>query len=419
MEGLGARIRKRRKELNFTQSDVAGNVMSIAKLSNIETGKVTPDMVTLKYLQERLHLPDLNTDEFSREKISFIMEQAMTYVHSGLKAQALEKLNEAGDKAYRSLLLSTWVEAKEQIILMQIGEGLYDEASRQIKQIENYFRDTEDGLGTIRCLRKRGYISYQQKNFKHSIQYYKQALELADEGDKDTKGEIYYNLAAVYFEIHDLDLSSLYCDKALKECDNSSEDYKVYMLQGMILQRAGMYQLAEEKLRIAKKMAIKTKNHSGLAKSWHNLGQLEMDLGNFPEALQSFQLSIELKDQLQDFRGIARTKCYLSLLNAKQGNYELAEKEGLEAIKILADLGHDLDTLNALECLAEVYIINEKNFEAIESLQSAIEIATKYSLTSKLKALYETIANIHDERGEKDKCLFYLYKRMKLHKGRG
>lgn len=412
-ESIGETIRKRRKELNLTQTEVAGTIMSIAKLSNIETGKVTPDAATLKYLQDKLHLPELYTSEFSKENISFIMEQALTYVHSGLRKQAADKLNEVQEKASKALLLGTWAEAKEQLLNLYFEQGQLDEGVDHLKELESYYRETGDTAGIIRCLLKKGYLAYHKKNYSLSIRNYEQALDLITD-DFDTKRKVYYYLAAVYYDIHDIDQCSFYCDKALSEGDPMHDQYGVYMLQGMVLQKVGMFQLAKEKLRLAKKIAIETKNQMGLAKTWHNIGHLEMRLGNYTDALQCFHLSLELKMEINDLQGISRTKSFLCLLNAKQGYFDLAEESGAEALKISRQLNKELDEMTAYECLSEVYSISGKYELAIEYLLKAIGIADHFKLNSKLKDLYGEIANTYDKLGDKERCLNYLYKKMKL-----
>lgn len=417
MESLGSVIRKRRKELNLNQSEVAGAVMSTAKLSNIENDKIMPDIATLKYLQEKLRIPELYQSDYSKERISFLMEQALTYVHSGLRELAIPMLEEVEEATAKALVLSTWAEARDQLIRLFIETGRYNDALERMSELENYYKENENNSGYVNCLQRRAYIYFQRKDFTESIRYYEKALEMVGE-DFKMKGQVYYNLAAVYYELHDVDRSSLYCDKALIEWDHSPSSYGVYMLQGILLQKVGMVHLAKEKLRLAKKVAIETKNHIGLAKTWHNIGHMEMQLENYKDAFQSFQLSLELKTQNKDHLGIARTKSYLCLLYAKQGNYELAEQVGLEALHMTKDLGQELDELTAQECLSEMYQIIGKMDRATHHISMAIDIAIKFKIHIKLKEFYDTIAYIYDQLGDRERCLAYLVKRMRLTKER-
>lgn len=416
MESLGAAIRKRRKELCFTQTEVAGEVMSIAKLSNIETGKAIPDLVTLKYLQEKLHLPGLFTDEFSIEKIGFIMEQAMTYIHSGMKAQALEKLIEVQDKSAKALILPTWADAKEQTARIYLEQGEYDVALEQIRELENYYRETDNFNGIIDCLLKKAYINFYKKNYKKSIQMYLQALDLINDQDKAKKASVCDSLAFIFYSIHDIDQASYYCDLAISQWDNVPKTYGAYLLQGMLLHKVGMFQLARDKLRMAKEIAIESKDQIGLANTWHSFGHLEMDLERYEESLQCFRLSLELKQQMNDRKGISRTKSYLCLLYAKQGEYDLAEQNGLQALSISRELRLELDELEALQSLGEVYKTVGKIQDAADILKEAIEIADRHNFTTKLKELYELIAGVYDRLNDKERCLGYLYKRMRLRK---
>ncbi len=54
---LGEKIKNRRKALNFTQSQIAGDLITRNMLSLIENGNATPSLQTLEYLATRLEVP--------------------------------------------------------------------------------------------------------------------------------------------------------------------------------------------------------------------------------------------------------------------------------------------------------------------------------------------------------------------------
>ena len=54
---LGERIRRRRRELHMTQTDLAGDCITHNMLSQIEKGKASPSLSTVAYIAERLGMP--------------------------------------------------------------------------------------------------------------------------------------------------------------------------------------------------------------------------------------------------------------------------------------------------------------------------------------------------------------------------
>ena len=54
---LGDKIKLLRKELNMTQSELAGNEMTKSMLSQIENNSAMPSMKNLQYLAARLGKP--------------------------------------------------------------------------------------------------------------------------------------------------------------------------------------------------------------------------------------------------------------------------------------------------------------------------------------------------------------------------
>lgn len=416
MEGLGVKIRKRQKELNLTQSEVAGNRMSIAKLSNIENGKVKPDPGCLKYLQEKLHLPELSNMEHSKEKVLFLMDQSLTYLHSGLKEQAKDKLVEVQNKAYESLFLSIWSEAKQLLAQVHLDLREWSESLEHIAELEAYFEGIGDRQGLAWCLDRRGTISFLQKKYMSAIQKWNRALDWVEEHDRCYRSQLLYQLAKVYYHLHDFDHASLYCEKAILEGEGllSANVHDFQRLQGLLLYRSGMYQLAKEKLLNAKAIAMKVKDYEATAKCWHYVGAIEMQLHHWDEAHQCLQLSYEIKEKHGYLIGMAHTKCLIGLLKGKKGQEREALEDIMAAIKVLEE--HEIDTklIFALECLCEVYVLNQKYREAIEPIDQAIKLAEDYSLTGMLKDLYEQMARLYDMIGENEACLTFLYKGLEI-----
>lgn len=413
MENLGVTIRKRRKELNLTQGEVAGIYMSVAKLSNIENGKIIPDSVTLRYLQEKLHLPDLDSQNYARENIVLLMDQGKTYLQSNMLDKALEKFREAESKSSKTLLLPVWAEAKEQIITVYAQQRNYDAALIELPHLDKYYADIGNSKGQISCLIKLGFIYYFKERHKDSYNCYHKALELCDDVDDiSLKGKLYYNLANTCFELYDWYQASYFCDKAIMYWKNA--EFGLYIMQAMILDRAGISFLAKEKLEVAKNMALESKNNSALGKVWHIYGDIEMTNGNYQTSLDSYKLSIELKKLTNDFKGLARSYSRLALLNLKLNMPDEALEMGNKAVLLSRKHHLERDEMVSLEHLAQVFIARKEFHKAIDSLNKASLIAKKYSINYFLKELYEKTALLFDDLGDKEKCLNYLYKMIKI-----
>ena len=84
---LGEKIKRRRKELNMTLKDLAGDRITPGQISLVESGRSNPSMDLLEYLAEELQTSVeylMESEETQAEKISIYYEQmAEAYILAG------------------------------------------------------------------------------------------------------------------------------------------------------------------------------------------------------------------------------------------------------------------------------------------------------------------------------------------------
>ena len=74
---LGEKIKRRRKELNMTLKDLAGDRITPGQISLVESGKSNPSMDLLEYLADTLKTSIeylMETEEYQAEKICIYFE---------------------------------------------------------------------------------------------------------------------------------------------------------------------------------------------------------------------------------------------------------------------------------------------------------------------------------------------------------
>ena len=84
---LGEKIKRRRKELNMTLKDLAGDRITPGQISLVESGRSNPSMDLLEYLAGELQTSVeylMESEETQAEKISIYYEQmAEAYILAG------------------------------------------------------------------------------------------------------------------------------------------------------------------------------------------------------------------------------------------------------------------------------------------------------------------------------------------------
>lgn len=122
LTNLGEKIKKRRKALGMTQSELAGNKITRNMLSLIENGAATPSIETLLYISEQLNVPLaylFHEDEslFPFEKMRSISKIKDCF-SSGKYQKCMElidKLSQSDDELNYIYAVSAFRQAKRQI----------------------------------------------------------------------------------------------------------------------------------------------------------------------------------------------------------------------------------------------------------------------------------------------------------------
>lgn len=154
-KGVGARIRRLRKQLGMTQAQLAGDELSKSYISQIETGRVKPSERALSYLARRLgKTPEILLQEDNvGSRVRLLVFTAQSCIRRRENAEAREKLREAADLAMR---------AEDQLQLAQVHEcaghlyvatGHFGEAVTAFREAISILRGLEnmDRVASVHC----------------------------------------------------------------------------------------------------------------------------------------------------------------------------------------------------------------------------------------------------------------------------
>ena len=112
-----------------------------------------------------------------------------------------------------------------------------------------------------------------------------------------------------------------------------------YNLQGIANYVQGNYPQALEYFQ--KSLAIKEElgDKMGIAKNLNNIGLIYMNQGNTPRALEYLQKSQAIKEELGDKKGIAGGLVNIGIIYYSQGNYPRALEDYQKSLTIFEELG--------------------------------------------------------------------------------
>lgn len=208
---LGEKIKRKRKELDMTLKDLAGDRITPGQISLVESGRSNPSMDLLEYLAGALQTSVeylMESEETQAEKISIYYEQvAESYILSGDYITGekyienalyyVEKYNLEYRKAKILYLRAQIYMAKDELTLAQqffLSSNVIFIKNNNYEEIINTFLN----LGKITLMLK----AYHSAN-----SYLRQAEKVYLDnsiGNDSLLGEIYYYMARSYFKTEDI-----------------------------------------------------------------------------------------------------------------------------------------------------------------------------------------------------------------------
>ena len=369
---LGEKIKRRRKELEMTLKDLAGDRITPGQISLVESGRSNPSMDLLEYLANALQTSVeylMESEETQAEKICVYYEQmAETYIlnQDYISAEKYienalyyaEKYDLEYRKAKNLFLRANICKAKNELVLAQ---QLYLSANVIFIKRNNF----EQVINTFLNL---GKITLSLKAYHSATSYLKQAEKVYLDnniGNDSLLGEIYYEMAESYFKIDDIKKAIDYtflAKQKFEQVQHREEYGKALLLLSQEYNKKGdlvnAIKYSKKTLEVYRELE-EEKNISAIE---NNLGKLFFEFDNIEEAFRHYNVAKEIRMRNND------TNVIETLINICEGYIKIKEidkcEEVLEEIKTLID-GTDVAQIIEQNLLwYRVYTIKEMADEA-------------------------------------------------------
>ncbi len=153
------------------------------------------------------------------------------------------------------------------------------------------------------------------------------------------------------------------------------------------------YQAARSNYLKAEKMAENIKDASGLFRSYNGLGNLNMAEENYPEALEYFKKTLDIRGVTNSER--SRTFCDLGVFYYRTSELKLSKEHFEQSINIRKEANLMNATSTALIGLGATLIELEEIDNAISKLDEALEICILYKAKQKMMNCYHLLAQAY------------------------
>ncbi|WP_139905381.1 helix-turn-helix domain-containing protein [Clostridium thermarum] len=385
---LGEKIKRRRKELDMTLKDLAGDRITPGQISLVESGKSNPSMDLLEYLADTLKTSVeylMESEESQAEKICLYYENIaeanvisgnLTYAEQNLEMSIYysEKYNLEYRKA-RNLYLKGQIHVKRE----EYAAAQQFFLSANVVFIKyNYY---EDIINTFINL---GKITYILKAYHSSNSYFQQAEKAYtdnDVGNDFLMAEIYYYTALTYFKLDNIEKSinySFLAKEKFQHLENKREYGKTLMLLSEEYSKKGDI---ENAIKYSKKTLSVFKELNDIAfvgEIENNLGKLFFEFENIEESFKHLNRAKEIREKNND------ANLNVTLINICENYIRLKDVENCNIVLAeIIDNIKDGDNNSLISYYLLKYRVNllENNLkEAENTLLTALKFAKNMDL---------------------------------------
>ena len=413
---LGEKIKRKRKELDMTLKDLAGDRITPGQISLVESGRSNPSMDLLEYLAGALQTSIeylMESEETQAEKISIYYEQvAESYILSGDYITGekyienalyyVEKYNLEYRKAKILYLRAQIYMAKDELTLAQqffLSSNVIFIKNNNYEEIINTFLN----LGKITLMLK----AYHSAN-----SYLRQAEKVYLDnsiGNDSLLGEIYYYMARSYFKTEDIGKAidySFLAKSKFEQVHNREEYAKTLLLISEEYNKKGdltnAIKYSQKTLEVYKELD----ELNNISEIENNLGKLFYEFENIEESFKHYEISKDIRMRRKDYK-IVDTLINICENYIKLKNISKCE-EVLEEIASYIE-EEDMEKLIDLNILwYRIYTIKEMTKEAEYILLDTYKLSRTSNLKKKSAQLAIMIGKFYIDNKRDFEAAKYL-----------
>lgn len=422
---LGEKIKQRRKELDLTLKNLAGDRITAGQISLIESGKSNPSMDLLEYLANTLNVTVehlMETEETQADKI------CIYYENIAESCILNDKLNEG----FRALEYCTYYIEKYNLDL-RMARNLYlksliyekkyqyDEAQEMLLSANNIYIKYNHSDEVIRIFILLGKITLKLGAYHSAYSYFQQAEKVFEESDVYNEvliGQVYYYISKT--------LSKMGLDSKAIEYMNMSEK-KLIKIKDPTTYGESFVKIAKERFEEGNlSQAIeytekslnffKDREHKrSMADLMCGMGELFSDYGEIDKSFE-YLTNTECGQKVIDAETIVNSLILICV------NY-IKLKDEVNGKKILEQIENNIQNVSesgyALVCKYNILKFKvellEKRYDAAErTLMDTLAYTTKMEYNNAAAAVAITLGKFYMDLGREEYATKYLNVGVKL-----
>ncbi|MGH4123118.1 MAG: helix-turn-helix domain-containing protein [Clostridium sp.] len=346
---LGEKIKRKRKELNMTLKDLAGERITPGQISLVESSKSNPSMDLLEYLANTLNTTVeylMESEETQAEKIclyyeniaeSLILNSDLVQAEQNIEKSLYysEKYKLEYRKARNLSLRGDIYIAREEIA-----------AAQQVFLSSNViFIKNNAYEEIIKTFLKLGKITLELKGYQSASSYFQQAEKVFvdnEMGNDFLLGEIYYYIGYTYFKLENVDNAIKYsylAQEKFKQIDNKKEYANSLLLLANEYNEKGDIKNAIKYSKITLKVFYEIDNLNYISEIENNLGRLFYEFENMEQSFIHLNKAKEIRRKNNDSK-LIDTLAYICENHIKLKDVSKAKDALQQILEYIEDGNH-------------------------------------------------------------------------------
>lgn len=418
---LGEKVKKRRKELNMTLKDVAGNRVTPGQISLVESSKSNPSMDLLDYLAETLDISVEYFMESENTQADRICEYFSEMAEISIGIGEFEKASKYIEKGDHYIDQYNLILPKAKNLYLK---GMLEISRRNFTKAFDYLFQCNVIYSTHNY--KGAYIDnfmlvaktcMDQESLPMAISYFHKSKALFVEGiltDEIMLAKVYFYLAVAYKKVGNLEKSKEYTAKSNEKFEIMSDKRSYGKFLTRLAEKNEMEGNFEEASKYAK-MSLQIfrtcEEESEMAEIEMTLGKLYEDFERYEEAVTHFRKSEVLYNRNQEMLkevNLHLAECYGHLRR---------EEDAYETLNLLDRMILEEDFLGNIK----LYLVKSKveslfkNMRgAVNNLILALNIAREKKLKDEESKIMLLMAKFYLEKGKNVDSYKLLEKSMNI-----
>jgi tetratricopeptide (TPR) repeat protein len=176
----------------------------------------------------------------------------------------------------------------------------------------------------------------------------------------------------------------------------------------------GKYDKALEYYNRSLKIKEEIGDHLGVAYSLGQIGTIYRKRGEYDKALENYERVLKISEKLDDPSSFVTWLIQIGNVRLDLGDYEKALDKYKQSLKISRELNDLSGVATSLHGIGNVYYVSRDYDKALECYNLSLKMAIDLSDLSGIATLFHLIGMTHSVQGEYDNALEYYNRSLKL-----